>query len=185
MPVRNCLDYTIRTYLQCSNCTYNSSRDENNFILHLVIPAGSTSVRLNELLSDLGNWETMDGSHCSTCNADGAVYQTRQELIAASELLVIQLKVYVFGDDGLLHKLRISVCDVTSSSINVQGHRYKVQNIISHHGPSMLSGHYTSYRQQNRGWMLVNDCHLTRMSKPQTNSDVYIVLYAKQPPGDH
>ena len=184
-PVRNCLDYTIRMYLQCSNCTYNSSRDENNFILHLVIPAGSTSVRLNELLSDLGNWETMEGSHCSTCNADGAVYQTRQELIAASELLVIQLKVYIFGDDGLLHKLRISVCDVTSSSINVQGHRYKVQNIISHHGPSMLSGHYTSYHQQNRGWMLVNDCHLTRMSKPQTNSDVYIVLYAKQPPGDH
>ena len=83
-------------------------------------------MRLNELLSDLGNWETMEGSHCSTCNANGAVYQTRQELIAASELLVIQLKVYVFGDDGLLHKLRISVCDVTSSSINVQGHRYKV-----------------------------------------------------------
>ena len=31
----------------------------------------------------------------------------------------------------------------------------------------MLSGHYTSYHKQNRGWMLVNDCHLTRMSKPQ------------------
>ena len=31
----------------------------------------------------------MVGSHCNMCNADGAVYQTRQELFAASELLVI------------------------------------------------------------------------------------------------
>ena len=183
-PIRNCLDYTIRTYLRCSNCIYTSSRDESNIILPLVIPPGSTSVRLNELLSNLGSWETMVGSHCSTCNADGAVYQTRQELFTASELLVVQLKVYVFRDDGSPQKLRISVRDATSSSIDVRGHRYKVQNIVSHHGPSMLSGHYTSYHKQNRGWMLVNDCHLTRMSKPQTSSDVYIVLYAKQPAGD-
>ena len=59
-------------------------------------------------------------SHCSTCNA---VYQTRQELITVSELLV-QLKVYVFGDDALPHKLQISVNNVTSSSISVQGHNY-------------------------------------------------------------
>ena len=126
----------------------------------------------------------MVGSHCNTCNADGAVYQTRQELFTASDLLVVQLKVYVFGDDRSLQKLRISVRDATSSSIDVRGHSYKVQNIVSHHGPSMLSGHYTSYHKQDRVWMLVNDCHLTRMSKPQTSSDVYIVLYAKQPAGD-
>ena len=101
-PVRNCLDYTIRTYLRCSNCIYTSSRDESNIILPLVILPGSTSVRLNELLSNLGNWETMVGSHCNTCNADGAVYQTRQELFTASELLVVQLKVNVFGDDRSL-----------------------------------------------------------------------------------
>ena len=126
------MDYTIRAYLWCSNCTYTSSRNDNNIILPLVIPAGSTSVRLNELLSNLGNWETMVGSHCNMCNADGAVYQTHQELFAVSEFLVIQLKVYVFGDDGSLHKLCISVRDVTSSSIAVQGHRYQVQNIVSH-----------------------------------------------------
>ena len=41
-------------------------------------------------------------SHCSTCNADGTVDQT-QKLITASEfkVLYVQLKVYVFGDDGL------------------------------------------------------------------------------------
>ena len=54
-PVRNCLDYTIRTYLRCSNCIYTSSRDESNIILPLVIPPGSTTVRLNKLLSNLGN----------------------------------------------------------------------------------------------------------------------------------
>ena len=61
----------------------------------------------------------MVGSHCSTCNADGAVYQTCQELFTASELVVVQRKVYVFGDDGSLQKLRISVRDATSSSIDV------------------------------------------------------------------
>ena len=104
-PLRNCLDYTVRTYLRCSNCSYTSSRDENNTVLPLVIPADSTTVRLHALISRLNNWEMMIGSHCSTCNADGAVYQTRQELITASELFVVQLKVYVFGDDRLPHKL--------------------------------------------------------------------------------
>ena len=184
-PLSNCLQYTIRTYLRCTNCSYTSSRDDNNTILPLVIPASSTAVRLHELFANLSNWETMLGSHCSTCNADGAVYQTCQELIRASELIVVQLKVYVFGEDGMPHKLRISVDDVTSSAISVQAQCYKVHNIVSHHGPSALSGHYTSYHKQNRGWMLVNDSHLTRVLEPDTNSDAYILFYAKEIPDHH
>ena len=127
----------------------------------------------------------MLGSHCSTCNADGAVYQTRQELIRSSELLVAQLKAYVFGEGRTAQKLCISVDDVTTSTIRIQAQHYKVHNIVSHHGPSALSGHYTSYHKQNRGWMLVNDSHLTRMSQPDTSSDVYVLFYAKQPSGHH
>ena len=130
-PLSNCLQYTIRIYLRCTNCTYTNSTDDNNTILPLVIPADSTSVTLHELLAKLSNWETMLGSHCSTCNADGAVYQTRQELISASELIVVQLKVYVFGEDGMPHKLHISVDDVTSSAISVQGQCYKVHNMLA------------------------------------------------------
>ena len=121
----------------------------------------------------------------STCNADGAVFQTRQELVGASELIVVQLKLYVIGVDGIPHKLRVSIDDVTSSTISVQGQCYKVHNIVSHHGPSALSGHYTSYHKQNRGWTLVNDYHLTRALEPETNNDVYILFYAKQPSGHH
>ena len=80
----------------------------------------------------------MLGSHCSMCNADGAVYQTRQELITASELIAMQLKIYVFGQDRIPCKLHISVDDVTSSAISVQWQCYKVHNIVSHHGPSAL-----------------------------------------------
>ena len=47
----------------------------------------------------------MLGSHCSICNADGVAYQTRQKLIRTSELIAIHLKVYVFGEDGMTHKL--------------------------------------------------------------------------------
>ena len=184
-PVRNCLQHTITTYLKCSNCTYTSSRHEDNTILPLVIPTDATTVRLDELFAKLSDWETMLGSHCSTCNADGAVYQTRQELVGASELIVVQLKLYVIGVDGIPHKLRVSVDDVTSSTISVQGQYYKVHNIVSHHGPSALSGHYTSYHKQNRGWTLVNDHHLTRTLEPETNDDVYILFFAKQPPGHH
>ena len=50
----------------------------------LVIPADLASVRLHELFAKLSNWEVMLGSYCSICNADGAVYQTCQELIRAS-----------------------------------------------------------------------------------------------------
>ena len=124
----------------------------------------------------------MLGSHCSTCNAAGAVYQTRQELITASELIVVQLKVYVFGEDGMPHKLHVSVNDTTTSAITVQGQCYKVHNIVSHHGPSVSSGHYTSYHKQKRGWVLVNDDHLTRMLQPDTDSNVYILFFAKQQP---
>ena len=86
-------------------------------------------------------------SHCSICNVDGVVYQTHQELILASELIAIQLKVYVFREDGMPHKLHISEDDVTSSTISVQGQCYKVHNIVSYHGPSALSGHYISYHK--------------------------------------
>ena len=48
-------------------------------------------------------------SHCNTCNADGAVYQTHQQLITANDIIVVQLKVYVFGIDGMVHKLNVSV----------------------------------------------------------------------------
>ena len=184
-PLSNCLQYTVRTYLRCTNCTYTNTRDESNTILPLVIPAGSTSVRLHELFAKLQNWETMLGCHYSTCNADGAIYQTRQELIRSSELLVVQLKVYVFGESGTTQKICISVDDVTTSTISIQAQHYKVHNIVSHHGPSALSGHYTSYNKQNRGWMLVNDSHLTRMSQPDTGSDVYVLFYVKQPSGHH
>ena len=62
-PVRNCLNYTIRTYLRCSNCTYTSSRDENNIILPLVIPPGSTYSKIKRItfkFGQLGN----DGGLC-------------------------------------------------------------------------------------------------------------------------
>ena len=94
-------------------------------------------------------WTMLD-SYCSTC------------------------KVYVFGDDGLPHRLQFSVNGVTSSSISVQGHNYKVHNIVSHHGPSALSCHYTFYHKQNRRWMLVDDSDLSRTSKPGIRSDVNI-----------
>ena len=86
----------------------------------------------------------MLGSHCSMCNADGAVYQTRQELITANELFAMQVEIYVFGEDRIPRKLHISVDDVTSSAISVQWQCNKVHNIVSHHGPSALLGHYTS-----------------------------------------
>ena len=63
---------------------YTSSRDENNTVLPLVLPANLTTVRLHELFSKLGDAD----SHSSTCNADGAVYQTCQELITASYIYI-------------------------------------------------------------------------------------------------
>ena len=80
----------------------------------------------------------MPGSHCNICNADGVAYQTCQELTRDSELFIIQLKIYVFGEDGILYKLHISVDDVTISTISVQGQCYKVHNIVNHHSPRSL-----------------------------------------------
>ena len=82
-----------------------------------VIPADSTIVRLHKLFAKLSNWEVMLGSHCSMCNADGAVYQTHQELITANEFIAMQLEIYVFREDRIPRKLHISVDDVTSSAI--------------------------------------------------------------------
>ena len=43
---------------------------------------------MNYFQNYLATVEDDADSHGSTCNADGAVYQTRQELITASEFLV-------------------------------------------------------------------------------------------------
>ena len=56
-PIRNCLQYTMRTYLRYTNCTYTNSRDESNTVLPLVTQADSTFVRLHELVAKLSNWE--------------------------------------------------------------------------------------------------------------------------------
>ena len=94
---------------------YTNSRDGNNTNLPLVIPADATS--MNCLQNWATAWEVMLGSHCSISNADGTVYQTSQELIRACEIIAIQHKVYLFGENGMPHKLHISVDDLTRSTI--------------------------------------------------------------------
>ena len=68
-------------------------------LLALVLPANLTTV------SYFQNKTTRDDeeSHYSTCNADGTVHQTQKTNYSYSEfkVLYVQLKVYVFGDDGL------------------------------------------------------------------------------------
>ena len=78
----------------------------------LVIPGHSTSVRLHELF------------------ATGKLYWVLTAVYAMLMALFIRLfnltiamqhEVYVFMEDGMPHKLHISVDDVTSSTITAQG----------------------------------------------------------------
>ena len=130
------------------------------------------------MFSRMQSWEVLEGLHCTTCNAEGAVYESRQQLISASDLIVVQLKVYVYKPDGV-HKINVSIEDAMTFRLAVGGTQYKVSNIISHHGPSATSGHYTSYHKQRRGWVLANDSQLTRMDLPVTNRDVYMLFFSK------
>ena len=173
--IKNCLEFTIRSHTRCTSCSYTSIRNDKDTLLPLTVPESCRSVTIGDLLTRMNTWETLSDSHCTTCGIDGAVYQTCNDIIAASELLVVQLKVYVFGRDGVIRKLRVSVNDV-HSAITIQGHRYTVVS----HGPSALSGHYTSYHRQERDWVLVNDTHLTRVLEPTTECDVFMLFYVRE-----
>ena len=122
-------------------------------------------------------WQLLEGSHCTTCNDEGAVLESRQQLIQASNLIVVQLKLYIYRG-SVVHKMKVSVDDVTYFTLTVEGTQYRFRN-ISHHGPSATSGHYTSYHKQERGWILVNDSHLSNVETPNTDKDVFILFFAK------
>ena len=179
--IRSCLEFCTRSRTRCTRCPYTRFHDENNTVLLLTIPESCRSVTISNLLTRMRTWETLNDSHCTACGIDGAVYRTCHDIVRANELLIVQLKVYVFGRDGVTHKVHVSVDDVHSAII-ILGQRYTVKNIVCHHGPSALSGHYTSYHRQDRGWVLVNDTHLTRMSEPTTECDVFMLFYTKDGP---
>jgi len=148
-------------------------------ILLLTIPEGSSSnVTLSAMFQRMQRWETLEGSHCTSCNVEGAVYETNQQLMRAGDLIVVQLKVFTYIR-GVTHKIKVSVYDVMRFTMTVGGVQYRVTNIICHHGPSATSGHYTSYHKQDRGWVLANDTQLTTIDSPMTDRDVYIMIFAK------
>jgi len=40
-------------------------------------------------------WETLEGSHCTSYNVEGAVYEANQQVMRASDLIVVQLYTYI------------------------------------------------------------------------------------------
>ncbi|XP_065894145.1 uncharacterized protein [Dysidea avara] len=177
--IENCLNLVTRTSRRCTSCPYTSSSNQNDVSLLLTIPEGSsTNVTLSSMFAMMQSWVVLEGSHCTTCNDEGAVLESRQQLIQASDLIVVQLKLYIYRG-GVVHKMKVSVDDVTHFTLMVEGTRYRVKNVICHHGPSATSGHYTSYHKQERGWILANDSQLTRVDSPNTEKDVYILFFAK------
>ena len=169
--IENCLNLVIRTSRRCTNCPYTSSSSQNDVSLLLTIPEGSsTNVTLSSMFARMQS--------CTTCNDEGAALESRQQLIQASDLIVVQLKLYIYRG-GVVHKMKVSVDDVTHFTLMVEGTRYRVKNVICHHGPSATSGHYTSYHKQERGWILANDSQLTMVDSPDTDKDVYILFFAK------
>ncbi|XP_065893048.1 uncharacterized protein [Dysidea avara] len=176
--IENCLKLFIRTRIRCTNCPYSSCSDVGNVLLLLTIPEGpSMNVTLSSMFARMESWEVLEGSHCTTCSVEGAVYESSQKLVTASELIVVQLKLYSYRG-GVAHKVNASVDDVARFTLTVEGRQYRVKNIISHHGPSATSGHYTSCHKQERGWVMANDTNLTRLDSPMTDKDVYILFFA-------
>ena len=177
--IENCLKMTTRTRQRCTNCFYSSFNDVDCPLLPLTISEASTpNATLRSLFARMQQWEEVEGSHCTTCNVEGAVYEQSQQLVRANDLIVVQLNIYIFRPDGV-RKINISVDDVTSFRLQVQDRQYRVSNIVCHHGPSATSGHYTSYHKQDRGWILANDSHITLMDLPTTDKDVYILFFSK------
>ena len=54
------------------------------------------SVTIHNLLTRMRTWETLNDSHCTAYEIDGAVYRTCHDIVRANELLVVQLKVCVW-----------------------------------------------------------------------------------------
>ena len=154
----------------------------DNALLLLTIPEeSSVNVTLSSLLTRMQQWDEVEGSHCTTCKVEGALYELSQQLMRANDLIVVQLKRYVYRLD-VIQKINIAISDVTSFRLQVEGRQYRVSNIFCHHGPSATSGLYTSYHKQIRGWMLANDSHMTSLDLPTTDHDVYILYFFKNTP---
>ena len=56
--------------------------------------ASATATQLNIRWQRMQRWGTLEGSHCTSSNVDGAFYDTSRPLMKASDLIKVQLKMY-------------------------------------------------------------------------------------------
>lgn len=175
---------TIRTYMKCFGCGYNSQKDEDIFQLYLDIPyddANGTNLTVYNCLNKYIKPESLCGYKCDKCdNKDETKkallpinfgnnvvfvikqYQTSYRRIALKTLETINLGDYLF--DKYNKKQRIEK-------------KYNLVGAILHSG-SMAGGHYRAIcKRGDTAWYLFDDENVEKIDDIRAIGCAYMLFY--------
>ncbi|RWS06600.1 ubiquitin specific protease 2-like protein [Dinothrombium tinctorium] len=170
----------LSSVIQCTQCGNKSTCWDPFWDLSLPLPRNMSECTVEQCLREFTALEELSpGEHavriCEKCKRQ--TQSTKQLSIEkAPPVLILHLK--RFSNEG--YKLSVPRV-VPNDKLFVKSRYYSLYAIVSHHGHSSRSGHYTSYCAHSSKWFLFNDDKVTEMKNftPSDIQDAYILFYVE------
>ena len=175
--LRDALAWKTESSLTCGHCGKATRRMEDAFDLSVSICGDSVAdcVKQHFQEEELGEGNEWQCEHCRHSDA-----RTRKQLSVVSlpEVLIVHLK--LFDADG----------DKLSDRVEFERHleldcRYELVSVVSHHGISLQSGHYTAacHVRQLDLWAVYDDSDIYQQAWSQVHSrQAYVLCYRRVSP---
>lgn len=177
--LRQVMEGSIASYLQCLECGYSSRTTESFWDLSLELSACTLTRCLRKFCSE----EVLEANRFSCPQCRNVSTCTKQLTIAtAPQVLILHFK--RFTNQGEKNKktvtfpLALGLDTADGSKV-----RYSLYGVIVHDGQSCASGHYFSYvRWEDGTWYEVNDSKVIQKDVREATSQgaAYILFYQRQ-----
>jgi ubiquitin C-terminal hydrolase len=203
-PLFECFKFTLASRVECGpQCSTRANGNLGVIIHHsanvasvcLELPIGR-HFNVEAMLSQYFQLESIDDYRCSVNNQPSPGSHKRLSWITHPEVLVLQLKRFIFDRHGQASSKDMSQIDlnlVVHPDCNDRTITYELSGIVEHHGISLRGGHYVAYTKDTQAagpgitsWYYYNDNVTTKQrydcSKFLTESPhAYLLFYVRRP----
>ena len=165
--IEYCSEFSVRFTLQM-NAAPDEKREENGVIMPLVTTTPRAD--LSEVVQD--NLDVLD---------QGAVVTTRTQHADFSDYFIVKIDQFVARPNPLDKENPIITPTVTptiSDTIELEGHTYYAQSVISHIGTPSAGHYWFTIKNDDGTFVTFNDSHV--YSAPGFGTNATVVLYKKK-----
>ena len=200
--VKDILSGEVETNITCNICNTTSVTNAPFLGLQLPFPSAMTNdssnnndnnsssnpnYKISVLLSHYFKPEILEKGNayfCESCNKK-AIAQKKTKIIRAPEILVLTVKRFYYDMAGTISG-KIKYPLQIEPTLNVNNESFDLFGVVTHHGNSLNSGHYTATASHsnspNSCWWHFDDSHVERLNPGgvQNIKNAYILFYKKK-----